>query len=72
MQRSSPDSIGVGSQVSILVGSVTEGLSGRVVAVEGSLLYVKLDGERWKHAAPVPVERREAVLTDRNFKDRWP
>ena len=56
------DAIGVGSRVVVLVGSAKGGLQGRVTAIEGRWLYVRLEGERWKYSAPIPVERKEAEL----------
>ena len=52
--------IAVGDRVRLLRLNLT----GTVVAIGGGLFYVRVDGERWRDAAPIPVERHELEPID--------
>lgn len=52
--------IAVGDRVRLLRLNLT----GTVVAVSHGLFYVRLDGERWRDAASIPVEQHELERID--------
>ena len=52
----------VGSRVRIVWPSDRAGYTGTVTRIEGERLYVRLDGERWRGMAPIPVRREEIRL----------
>ena len=54
--------IAVGSRVRIIWPSPRDGLTGTVTAVNGPLLHVRLDGERWRGMEPVPIHIGEVRL----------
>ena len=53
--------IAVGSRVRIRWGSRREGYRGSVVEIRDGTLFVRFDGERWRHLPPVPVGIHEVV-----------
>ena len=52
--------VAVGDRVRLL----RLGLTGTVVEIRRGLFYVRVDGERWRDAAPIPVEQHELEPVD--------
>lgn len=52
--------VAVGDRVRLLRLNLT----GTVVAIGRGLFYVRVDGERWRDTAPIPVEQHELEPID--------
>ena len=64
--RRSSGAIAVGSRVRVVWPSTLDGLTGTVVTIDGThgRLAVRIDGERWRNRAPIPVARGEVELVE--------